>query len=60
MIGDRKENDSLPEKLIRAYQQSNPSLDFGETQHQLMALEWVDRMMSQLKENEQKDKRNGR
>ncbi len=57
---DRKENEqSLAEKLLKAYELSNKSLDFSETKSQIQATEWVQRIMKQLQENERRMKSNG-
>lgn len=45
---------SLAEKLLKAYEKSNTTLDFNETDNQLAGLEWVQRMMKQLEQNERK------
>ncbi len=53
MARQRKENEqSLAEKLLRAYEKSNSTADFGEIKNQISAMEWVRRMMEQLQQNE--------
>ena len=62
MPSDRKESEplSLAEKLLKAYEISNRSLDFSETKNQLPALQWVEEMMKRLKGNDLRAKSNGR
>ncbi len=62
MPNNRKKSEplSLAEKLLNVYEQGNPTLDFGETRSQLKALEWVQRIVEQLKENERRMKSNDR
>lgn len=56
MLSNRKESEpsSLVEKLLKAYELSNRSLDFSETKNEILATEWVQKIMLQLKENEQR------
>ena len=60
MPSDRKESEplSLAEKLLRAYELSNKSLDFNETKNLLSGLEWVQRIMAQIQENERRQQIN--
>jgi hypothetical protein len=62
MPNNHKESEplSLAEKLLKAYERSNTTLDFNETDNQLAGLEWVQRMMAQLEENERRTKSNDR
>lgn len=60
MPSDRKKSESLSlaEKLLRAYELSNKSLDFNETKNLLSGLEWVQRIMAQIQENERRQQIN--
>ncbi len=60
MLNNRKESEylSLAEKLLKAYEISNRSLDFSETKSQILATEWVQRIMKQLEQNELRMKAN--
>ncbi len=53
MPSDRKKNEqTLAERLLRAYEISNRSLDFSETKNELARLRWVEEIMKRLKEND--------
>lgn len=56
MPSDRKESEplSLAEKLLRAYEKSQSTADFSETKNQIAAVEWLEKMMKQLEENERR------
>ncbi len=60
MPSNRKESESLSlaEKLLRAYEKSHPTADFGEVRNQRTGLEWVQRIMKQLEQNELRMKAN--
>lgn len=54
MPSDRKESESLSlaEKLLKAYEISNRSLDFSETKSQIAAMEWAEKIINKLKETQ--------
>ncbi|HEY9783027.1 MAG TPA: hypothetical protein V6D09_23165 [Leptolyngbyaceae cyanobacterium] len=61
MPSDRQDNEqSLAEKLLRAYEKSHSTADFGEVKNQIAAVEWVELMMTKLEENERRANGNGR
>ena len=54
MFNNRKESESLSlaEKLLKAYEISNRSLDFSETKSQIAAMEWAEKIINKLKETQ--------
>ena len=60
MPSDRKQSEplSLAEKLFKVYQLSNKTLDFSETKNEIAAMQWVQRIMAQIQENERRQQIN--